>query len=56
MEIEAHLLRFLGGRLGYPEEAVAGSFTSGGAEANMTAVLLALTKTWPEYGEGVCGR
>lgn len=51
VEIEAHLLRFLGGRLGYPQEAVAGSFTSGGAEANMTAVLLALTKTWPEYGE-----
>lgn len=51
VEIEAHLLRFLGGRLGYPGGAVAGSFTSGGAEANMTAVLLALTKTWPEYGE-----
>ncbi|TYK47006.1 pyridoxal phosphate-dependent decarboxylase family protein [Actinomadura decatromicini] len=49
-EIEAHLLRFLGGRLGYPAEAVAGSFTSGGAEANHTAVLLALTRTWPRYG------
>ncbi|WP_433466279.1 pyridoxal phosphate-dependent decarboxylase family protein [Spirillospora sp. CA-128828] len=50
-EIEAHLLRFLGGRLGYPPGTVAGSFTSGGAEANLTAVLLALTRTWPEYGE-----
>ncbi|NKZ02221.1 pyridoxal phosphate-dependent decarboxylase family protein [Actinomadura latina] len=50
-EIEAHLLRFLGGRLGHPQDAVAGSFTSGGAEANMTAVLLALTRTWPDYGE-----
>jgi glutamate/tyrosine decarboxylase-like PLP-dependent enzyme len=49
-EIEAHLLRFLGRRLGYPPETVAGSFASGGAEANLTAVLLALTKTWPEYG------
>ncbi|GAA4240181.1 aminotransferase class I/II-fold pyridoxal phosphate-dependent enzyme [Actinomadura meridiana] len=49
-EIEAHLLRFLGGRLGYPPETVAGSFTSGGAEANLTAVLLALTRTWPRYG------
>ncbi|WP_242884242.1 pyridoxal phosphate-dependent decarboxylase family protein [Actinomadura litoris] len=49
-EIEAHLLRFLGGRLGYPAASVAGSFTSGGAEANLTAVLLALTRTWPEYG------
>jgi aromatic-L-amino-acid/L-tryptophan decarboxylase len=51
-EIEAHLLRFLGGCLGYPPETVAGSFTSGGAEANLTAVLLALTKMWPEYGTG----
>ena len=50
-EIEAHLLRFLGGRLGYPAETVAGTFTSGGAEANQTAVLLALTRTWPRYGE-----
>jgi aromatic-L-amino-acid decarboxylase len=52
VEIEAHLLRFLGERLGYPPDAVAGSFTSGGAEANLTAVLLALTRTWPEYGTG----
>ncbi|MGH3241110.1 MAG: pyridoxal phosphate-dependent decarboxylase family protein [Spirillospora sp.] len=50
VEIEAHLLRFLGGRLGYPAEDVAGSFTSGGAEANLTGVLLALTRTWPRYG------
>ncbi|MFB9835825.1 pyridoxal phosphate-dependent decarboxylase family protein [Actinoallomurus acaciae] len=52
VEIEAHLLRFLGRRLGYPAEEVAGSFTSGGAEANLTAVLLALTRTWPGYGTG----
>lgn len=51
-EIEAHLLRFLGRRLGYPADEVAGSFTSGGAEANLTAVLLALTRTWPGYGTG----
>ncbi|XRQ10399.1 pyridoxal phosphate-dependent decarboxylase family protein [Actinomadura welshii] len=49
-EIEAHLLRFLGGRLGYPPGTSTGSFTSGGAEANMTAVLLALTRTRPRYG------
>jgi glutamate/tyrosine decarboxylase-like PLP-dependent enzyme len=35
--------------MGYPAETVTGSFTSGGAEANMTAVQLALTKTWPDY-------
>ncbi|MGH3459721.1 pyridoxal phosphate-dependent decarboxylase family protein [Aeromicrobium sp.] len=50
VEIEAHLVRFLGQRLGYPPDEVAGSFTSGGAEANMTGVLLALTRTFPEYG------
>lgn len=52
VEIEAHLLRFLGARMGYPADEVAGSFTSGGAEANLTAVLLALTRMWPEYGTG----
>ncbi|MFI6519717.1 pyridoxal phosphate-dependent decarboxylase family protein [Spirillospora sp. NPDC050679] len=52
VEIEAHLLRFLGGRMGYRADQVAGTFTSGGAEANLTAVLLALTRTWPEYGVG----
>ncbi|WP_329234445.1 aminotransferase class V-fold PLP-dependent enzyme [Actinoallomurus sp. NBC_01490] len=52
VEIEAHLMRFLGRRLGYPADEVAGSFTSGGAEANLTAVLLALTRTWPRYGTG----
>lgn len=52
VEIEAHLLRFLGARLGYRAGDVAGSFTSGGAEANLTAVLLALTRTWPGYATG----
>lgn len=49
VEIERHLLRFLGARLGFPPAAVTGSFTSGGAEANATAVLLALTRTFPDY-------
>lgn len=49
VEIEAHLLRFLGECLGYAPGEVAGSFTSGGAEANLTAVLLSLTRTWPDY-------
>jgi aromatic-L-amino-acid decarboxylase len=51
-EIERHLLRFIGGRLGYDEDRVAGSFTTGGAEANLTAVLLALTRAFPEYASG----
>lgn len=50
VEVETHLLRYLGSRLGLPAQAVAGSFTTGGAEANLTGVLLALTRTFPEYG------
>jgi len=50
-EIERHVLSFLGERAGWPREEVAGSFTTGGAEANLTAVLLALTKAAPEVGE-----
>jgi aromatic-L-amino-acid/L-tryptophan decarboxylase len=51
-EIERHVLNFMGRRLGYDEERLAGSFTTGGAEANLTAVLLALTRTFPEYATG----
>lgn len=50
-EIERHVLGFVGERAGYAKERVAGSFTTGGAEANLTAVLLALTKTAPQVGE-----
>ncbi len=50
VEVETHLLRYLGSRLGLPAQEVAGSFTTGGAEANLTGVLLALTRTFPEYG------
>jgi aromatic-L-amino-acid decarboxylase len=51
VEIEAHVLRYLGGRLGQPAEEVVGSFTSGGAEANQTGLLLALTRTFPEVAD-----
>jgi glutamate/tyrosine decarboxylase-like PLP-dependent enzyme len=57
-EIEMHLLRYLGCRLGYRQHEVSGSFTSGGAEANLTAIVLALTKTIPGYSErglAACG-
>ncbi|MGA8043310.1 MAG: aminotransferase class V-fold PLP-dependent enzyme [Terracidiphilus sp.] len=49
-EIEKHTLDWVGGKLGLPAESFA-SFTTGGAEANLTAVLVALTHTFPEYGE-----
>jgi aromatic-L-amino-acid decarboxylase len=54
-EIEAWLVRYLAARLGLPEP-VAGSFTSGGAEANAQAMHLALTRAFPTFGDrGVRG-
>jgi aromatic-L-amino-acid/L-tryptophan decarboxylase len=48
VEVERHVLRFLGARLGLPP-TVAGSLTTGGAEANLSAVILALTRRFPDY-------
>src|SRR5436305_12058288 len=50
VEIEQHLVRALGGRFGFDPARVEGSFTSGGAEANHTALLTALTRAFPEIG------
>jgi glutamate/tyrosine decarboxylase-like PLP-dependent enzyme len=49
-EVELHLVRAFGARFGYAQAD--GTFCSGGAEANHTAVLTALTHTQPEYGRG----
>src|SRR5712691_11919345 len=49
-EIERHTLAWLTGKFGFPANAIA-SFTSGGAEANLSAVIVALTRAFPEYGE-----
>lgn len=46
-EIERHVLRFLGGFLGLTEPSAGAHFTSGGSEANHTAVLLALASRCP---------
>ncbi|MEV0592008.1 pyridoxal phosphate-dependent decarboxylase family protein [Nonomuraea cavernae] len=48
VEMERHVLRFLGARLGMPVTAE-GSFTVGGAEANLTAVIVALTRRFTSY-------
>ena len=48
-EIESHLIRSFGARFGYDTATMDGTFTSGGAEANHTAVLTALTRVFPEY-------
>ncbi|UTW57129.1 aminotransferase class V-fold PLP-dependent enzyme [Kordiimonas sp. SCSIO 12603] len=50
VEIEQHVIRQLTKRIGLPDGAD-GHFTSGGAEANSTSVLSALTAKCPEYGE-----
>jgi aromatic-L-amino-acid decarboxylase len=47
--IERRVLSFLAGRLGFPDAV--GTFTSGGAEANLTAVLVALERHFPEATE-----
>ncbi len=48
VEIEAHVIRALARRAGLPPEA-GGHFTSGGSEANYTALLCALTQATPEF-------
>ncbi len=49
-EIERHTLAWLSAKFGFPPDAIA-NFTSGGAEANLSAVVVALTHAFPEYGE-----
>jgi glutamate/tyrosine decarboxylase-like PLP-dependent enzyme len=49
-EIERHTLAWLAGKFGFPANARA-TFTSGGAEANLSAVIVALTRAFPAYGE-----
>ena len=49
VEVEQHLVRCFGERFGYDPQLTDGTFTSGGAEANHTAVLTALTHVFPEW-------
>lgn len=56
VEAEQHVLRFFARRLGLSTGTLAGNITTGGAEANLTAVLLALTHAFPRYAtEGLRG-
>lgn len=48
VEVERHLVRSFGQRFGFNAEDVDGEFTTGGAEANLTALLVALHQRWPE--------
>jgi glutamate/tyrosine decarboxylase-like PLP-dependent enzyme len=49
-EIERHTLAWLADKFGLPANTAA-NFTSGGAEANLSAVTVALTRGFPKYGE-----
>ncbi len=49
-EIESHTLAWLAEQFGLPATTHA-SFTNGGAEANLSAVIAALTRAYPRYGE-----
>ena len=49
-EIERHTLGWLIAKFGLPAETLA-TFTSGGTEANLSAVVVALTRAFPYYGE-----
>ncbi|MGH9486562.1 MAG: pyridoxal phosphate-dependent decarboxylase family protein [Terriglobales bacterium] len=51
-EVEEHLLREVAVKFGYERASADGVFTSGGAEANHTALLCALTHAFPEYARG----
>ncbi|EPY06374.1 hypothetical protein PAALTS15_14531 [Paenibacillus alvei TS-15] len=49
VEIENYVLRELAVHFGYPRDVADGTFTTGGAEANLTAVLTALSYHFPKY-------
>ncbi len=51
VEIERHTIEAVGGLVGWSSGETSGHFTSGGAEANYSAVLMALTKANPAYAE-----
>jgi aromatic-L-amino-acid/L-tryptophan decarboxylase len=50
VEIESHMIRAVAARAGLPPDAT-GHFTSGGSEANYTALICALTRCNPKYAE-----
>jgi glutamate/tyrosine decarboxylase-like PLP-dependent enzyme len=49
-EMERHVLAWLTSKFGFPPETMA-NFTCGGTEANLSAIVVALTRAFPEYGE-----
>jgi glutamate/tyrosine decarboxylase-like PLP-dependent enzyme len=50
IEVEQHLVRCFGEKFGYQARETDGTFASGGAEANHTALLAALTHAFANFG------
>lgn len=50
-EIERFTLQYFLRTFGMPEKTSSANFTTGGTEANLSAVLTALIKYFPEYGD-----
>jgi glutamate/tyrosine decarboxylase-like PLP-dependent enzyme len=50
VEIEAHVIRALARRAGLPDQTV-GHFTTSGSESNYTALVCALTRAHPRFGD-----
>lgn len=50
-EVESNLIVEFGKKFGYNPSDIDGVFTSGGAEANLTAILCALNKSLPDYAK-----
>lgn len=49
VEVERHLILWLGGLFGYKLAEVDGTFATGGSEANHTALLASLTAAFPDF-------
>ncbi|MFK7908167.1 MAG: aspartate aminotransferase family protein, partial [Chitinophagales bacterium] len=55
-EIERYLIQEFGQKFGYKKEAIDGTFCTGGAESNLTAVICALNEHFPDFNEkGILG-
>lgn len=52
VEIERHLVRAFGDQFGYDLSGCDGVFTTGGSEANHTALLTALVSKFPNFNRG----
>jgi glutamate/tyrosine decarboxylase-like PLP-dependent enzyme len=51
VEMEDTILGLFARKIGFPHEAGSAHFTTGGAEANSTALQVALTRAHPDYSE-----